>query len=53
MASKHEYDRGKTEKGGRVALDIALENWGYGEERLATVPLRPPAPGDRRLDGPL
>jgi hypothetical protein len=34
---KHEFDRDKTEQGGRVALDIAFENGGYKEERLAEV----------------
>jgi hypothetical protein len=34
---EHEYDRDKHEQGGRVALDIALENCGYKEDRLAEV----------------
>jgi hypothetical protein len=34
---EHEYDRDKHEQGGRVALAIALENWGYKEDRLAEV----------------
>jgi hypothetical protein len=34
---EHEFDRDKHEQGGRVALAIALENWGYKEDRLAEV----------------
>jgi hypothetical protein len=34
---EHEYDRDKHEQGGRVAIDIALENSGYKEERIAEV----------------
>ena len=34
---KHEFDRDKAEQGGRVALDLALENSGYKEDRLAEV----------------
>ena len=34
---KHEFDRDNHEQGGRVALDIAMENWGYKEDRLAEV----------------
>jgi len=34
---EHEYDRDKHEQGGRVALGIALENWGYKEDRITEV----------------
>jgi hypothetical protein len=34
---EHEYDRDKSEQGTRVALDIALENSGYKEERIGEV----------------
>ena len=34
---EHEYDRDKHEQGGRVAVDIALENWGYKEARIDEV----------------
>jgi hypothetical protein len=34
---EHEYDRDKHEQGGRVAIDLALENSGYKEERIGEV----------------
>jgi hypothetical protein len=34
---EHEYDRDKHEQGGRVAVAIAMENWGYKEDRAAEV----------------
>jgi hypothetical protein len=38
MASyEHEFDRDKTEQGGRVAIDIAMENWGFKEDRIGEV----------------
>jgi hypothetical protein len=37
---KHEHDRDKHEQGGRVALDLAMENWGYKEDRIAAVTRR-------------
>ena len=41
MASfKHEMDRNEGEQGTRVALDLVLENFGYKEERIATVTRR-------------
>lgn len=45
---KHEFDRDTTEQGGRVALDIALENDGYKEERLAAVRRRAVYAAERR-----
>jgi hypothetical protein len=44
----HEYDRDKTEQGVRVALDIALENSGYKEERLREVHRRASSAAERR-----
>jgi hypothetical protein len=37
MARHDEYDRDKSEQGGRVAADIFFENSGYKEERLREV----------------
>jgi hypothetical protein len=34
---EHEYDRDKHEQGGRVAIDLATENWGYKEDRIAEI----------------
>jgi hypothetical protein len=45
---EHEFDRDKTEQGGRVALAIAFENDGYKEDRLAEVRRRAVYASERR-----
>ena len=47
-SADHHADRARTAQRARPSPSFR-----GGRERDATVPLRPPAPGDRRLDDPL